>query len=147
MNKLKSFLVVAALCFFSKSYGQLGVSYHQSNLPFVGINYEVGTRFVPEVRLGTDSFTSDLSLEAVANYKILSQIDYDFYAGLGGRAGDYEGLVIPVGLNFYPFEEKNFGFHIELASIIGESNLVRGSWGIRYRFGSRKVRYNLNLNE
>ena len=138
MNKLKILLVVAVLFFFSKSYAQVGVSYHQSNLPFAGINYEAGERFLPEIRLGTDSFTSDLSLEAVINYKILARESYDFYAGLGGRIGDYEGLVIPVGVNFYPFAEKNFGFHIEVAPIIGEADLVRGSWGIRYRFGSNE---------
>lgn len=135
MNKLNFILILVILCFFSKSYGQLGVSYHQSNLPFVGINYEAGERFIPEVRLGTDSFMYDLSLEAVINYKFVTRESYDFYAGIGGRITDYEGLVVPVGLNFYPFAEKNFGFHIEVAPILGDSELVRGSWGIRYRFG------------
>lgn len=135
MKKLQLLLVMAAFCFCAKSYGQLGVSYHQSNLPFVGINYEIGDRFVPEVRVGTDYFLSDLSFEAVVNYKFITREDYDFYAGLGGRVAGFSGVVVPVGFNFYPFAEKNFGFHIEVAPIIGESNLVRGSWGIRYRFG------------
>lgn len=134
MKKLKLILIMAVICFFSKSYGQLGVSYHQSNLPFVGINYEIGDHFVPELRLGTDNFMTNLSLEAVVNYKFVTKESYDFYVGVGGRIEDYEGLVVPVGLNFYPFSEKNFGFHIEVAPIVGDSELVRGSWGIRYRF-------------
>lgn len=134
MKKLRIVLILGILCLFSKSYGQLGVSYHQSNLPFVGINYEIGGGFVPELRLGTDSFISSLSLEAVVNYKFVTKENYDFYAGVGGRIQDYPGLVIPVGLNFYPFAEKKFGFHIELAPIVGDSEIMRGSWGIRYRF-------------
>ncbi len=56
------------------------------------------------------------------------------YAGIGGRVGNFEGLVIPVGLNIYPFDKKNFGFQIELAPILTEESLLRGSGGIRYRF-------------
>jgi hypothetical protein len=44
------------------------------------------------------------------------------------------GLVVPLGINIYPLTTKQFGFHIELAPIIGESGVLRGSWGIRYRF-------------
>jgi hypothetical protein len=48
----------------------------------------------------------------------------------------FGGLVIPVGLNIFPFETKSFGFHIELSPIIAfdDEALLRGSWGIRYRF-------------
>jgi hypothetical protein len=42
--------------------------------------------------------------------------------------------VVPIGVNIYPFSNKNFGFHIELAPIIGWDDVLRGSWGIRYRF-------------
>jgi len=56
------------------------------------------------------------------------------YAGLGGRIRILEGIVVPVSLNIYPFENKSFGFQIELAPILRESSLLRGSWGIRYRF-------------
>jgi len=42
--------------------------------------------------------------------------------------------VIPVGLNIYPFENKSFGFQMEIAGLIGEVDILRGSTGIRYRF-------------
>ncbi len=48
--------------------------------------------------------------------------------------GGYTGVVIPVGLNIYPFTNKKFGFHIEAAPVIGEDFILRDSWGIRYRF-------------
>ena len=42
-------------------------------------------------------------------------------------------VVVPIGLNIYPFSSKAFGFQMELAPIIGD-DVLRGSWGIRYRF-------------
>lgn len=38
------------------SYGQFGVSFYQSNLPFVGFSYEFNNKLRPEVRLGTDNY-------------------------------------------------------------------------------------------
>ncbi len=130
----KLLFVVCLSLFASKSYSQLGVGFHHSNMPFIGVNYEIGERFSPELRLGTDQYISDLSVEAVLNYKFITRADYDFYGGLGYRVNAYEGLVVPVGLNFYPFEEKKFGFHIEAAPILFEDAILRGSFGIRYRF-------------
>jgi len=117
------------------SLAQLGLSFHQSNLPFVGVNYEIKNRIRPEVRVGTDAYFENISVEGVVTYDILDKEDYEFYAGLGGRVNDdFVGLVIPIGVNFYPFTEKQFGFHIELSPIVGDDNILRGSWGIRYRF-------------
>jgi len=114
--------------------GQIGVDFHFSNIPFLGINYEIIDRFRPELRIGTDTYFDNISFEGVVTYDILNKTDYELYAGLGARSNDFAGLVIPMGLNFYPFEEKKFGFQIELAPIIGESDILRGSIGIRYKF-------------
>lgn len=138
MNRTKLLFIIALLCFFPKAHSQWGISYHQSSLPFIGINYEIGNRFAPELRLGTDVYLSNLSLEAIVTYKFIAKEDYDFYGGLGARVQDYAGIVVPIGFNFYPFNEKKFGFHIEMAPIIGEDPILRGSWGIRYRFGNNE---------
>lgn len=131
----KKLLFLAFTIFFvSNSYSQLSVSYHQSNLPFIGIGYDINERLTPELRLGTDQFISNMSLEAVLTYKFIKKEDYDFYGGLGARVNLIEGIVVPVGLNFYPFNEKKFGFHIEAAPIILNADIFRGSFGIRYRF-------------
>ncbi len=131
------FIVVLSIFFISNnSFAQIGVSFHQSNLPFVGISYEINNRFIPELRIGTDNYFEDTSLELAVNYIFKRTESVDVYAGLGGRVGFFEGLVVPVGLNIYPFESKNFGFQIELAPIITEVSLLRGSVGIRYRFGN-----------
>lgn len=133
-------LLVLIFCFvaINTSFAQFGVSVHQSNLPFIGFNYELADRFVPELRLGIDTNLENMSVEAVATYQFINKQDVEVYVGLGGRANNIAGLVVPIGANFFPFASKNFGFHIELAPIVHEgSTIVRGSWGIRYRFKQR----------
>jgi hypothetical protein len=110
------------------------VGYHQSVLSFVGVNYEIKNRFKPELRISTNLFSEDISVEALALYDVINREDYEFYVGVGARSPVDEGIVIPVGLNIYPLPFKNFGFHIELAAIAGDGGILRGSWGIRYRF-------------
>lgn len=132
---MKKLILLAFFGFISTaSFAQWTVSYHQSNLPFLGVNKQFGERFLPEFRVGTDQFFSDLSLELNANLIIKSTDRFQFYGGLGGRIGDFAGLVIPLGLNIYPFEQKDFGFHIEGAGLLGDQSIFRGSFGIRYRF-------------
>jgi len=121
------------------AFGQFGVDYNQSNLPFVGLSYEFKDKFRPELRIGTDNYFEDISLEGILSYDILNRDNYEFYGGLGFRSQDFNGLVIPIGFNFYPLTDKDFGFQIELAPIIGESSILRGSWGIRYRFRGNKA--------
>lgn len=132
---MKKITVVVLCLFASSAFAQFGVSYHQSNLPFVGFNYEIADRFLPEVRLGMDTHLKNMSFEAVATYQFINKSDVEVYAGLGGRANHNAGLVAPIGIHAFPFSAKNFGFHIEVAPIISEHDpIVRGSWGIRYRF-------------
>ena len=129
------FIVVLSFLFISNnSYTQIGVSYNQSNMPFAGVSYEINNRFLPELRIGTDNYFEDTSLELAINYIFKRNELVNVYAGIGGRVGFFEGLVVPLGLNIYPFENKNFGFQMELAPILRETSLLRGSWGIRYRF-------------
>jgi len=132
MKKFFLFTFFGLLSF--AAFSQTTITFHQSNLPFLGVNYQFGERFIPELRVGTDTYFEDISLELAANYILKKSDRYEFYAGLGGRIGNFAGLVVPVGLNIYPFEEKDFGFHMEGAGIVGENSLFRGSFGIRYRF-------------
>lgn len=135
MKKLITFFLSFAPAI---AFAQFGVNFHQSNLPFIGINYEFADRVRPEFRISTDHYLEDFAPEVVITGDILDKESYEFYAGLGFRAVEFEGIVIPVGFNFYPLTNKNFGLHIELAPIIVMDNdddtLLRGSWGIRYRF-------------
>jgi hypothetical protein len=132
---MKSLFTIALIITPLITFGQFGVSYHQSNLPFAGISYEIKDKLRPEIRFGTDNYFEDISIEGVLTYDILNKEEYEFYGGVGVRSNGFTGLVIPIGLNFYPFTGKNFGFQIELTPIIGDEEILRGSWGIRYRFG------------
>jgi hypothetical protein len=139
---MRAHLIIQVSFFFLVLFGsfqanaQWGVSYHQSALPFVGVNYTFAERFMPELRLGTDRYFEDITLEGTFNYQYVQREEYQLYAGLGllvmeGGAG----VLIPAGLLIYPFENKKFGFHIEATPVIVENNhILRGSWGIRYRF-------------
>ena len=129
--------ILIALFFFgapSFAFAQFGVNFHQSNVPFVGLNFEIKNRFRPELRIGTDNYLEETMLEGVLIYDLAEKEDYEVYVGLGGRVNGFDGLVVPIGVNVYPLTTKQFGFHIELAPIIGEASVLRGSWGIRYQF-------------
>lgn len=132
---MKKFILLAFFGLISTvSFAQWTVSYHQSNLPFLAVNKQLGEKWLPEFRVGTDNYFYDVSLELVVNRVFYRNDRFDFYAGLGGRVQSFPGLVIPVGLNIYPFDQKDFGFHIEGAGLVGSESLFRGSFGIRYRF-------------
>ncbi|PIQ46901.1 MAG: hypothetical protein COW03_17965 [Cytophagales bacterium CG12_big_fil_rev_8_21_14_0_65_40_12] len=129
------------VCFFiligvvRVSKAQVGVSIHQTNIPFVGVNYQIKDNYIAELRLGTDNFFENIGVEGVITRVIKRDEDFQFYGGLGVRLNTFQGLIIPVGLNLYPFENKQFGFHMELAGmIVDEGELLRATWGIRYRF-------------
>ncbi|HZH36892.1 MAG TPA: hypothetical protein VEX65_06445 [Flavisolibacter sp.] len=133
------FLVIISLFVLPLfAFAQFGVNFHQSNLPFVGVNYEFKNKLRTELRIGTDNYFDATTLEGVITYDMVDKDDYEIYAGIGGRVINFEGLVIPIGVNVYPLSTKQFGFHIELAPLIGESSVLRGTWGIRYQFGRGK---------
>lgn len=143
MKKLLFLTVLGTVMVLSqKSYAQFGVSYHQSDLPFVGLNYTINETIMPEFRLGTNNFFQNIAPELIVAYKFYTAENFNAYAGAGARFNVFEGVVIPVGLNIYPFAERRFGFHMELAPIIffeggnilEDGALLRSSWGIRYRF-------------
>jgi hypothetical protein len=131
---MKSLVAFSFLLVPSLSLAQFGLQFHQTNLPFIGFHYEIADRLRPELRIGTDTYFEEISIEGVLTYDFINNEDYEFYGGVGVRANGFVGVVIPVGLNFYPFTVKKFGFHMELAPILGEADILRGSWGIRYRF-------------
>ncbi len=131
---MRLFLTWLMLHLFQSGWAQISVGFHQSNLPFFSIGYEGKSRFVPELRIGLDNFFSSTTLEGVVLYQFVRKDDLTAYGGLGARVVAFEGAVVPFGLNVYPFAAKNFGFHLELAPIIGGDALLRGSGGIRYQF-------------
>ncbi len=135
MKKILLLLLTLGCC-TNLVYGQWGVSVHQSNLPFVGVNYDFTKRISADLRLGTDLDLYNFSPELLGTYDYVNKTDFELYAGLGARANVLGGVVLPIGFRVFPFENKNFGFHIEVSPIfsIEDDAVFRGSWGIRYRF-------------
>ncbi|MCB0629320.1 MAG: hypothetical protein R2824_04090 [Saprospiraceae bacterium] len=132
-----SALVLTLLFVAQNATAQFGVSFHQSRIGFVGINYEAGRHFMAEFRISTDVLFETLALEGIGALRIGRSEEINPYVGLGFRFDPENlgaGILLPIGMNIYPFENKRFGFHLELAPIVGENAIVRGSWGIRYRF-------------
>lgn len=64
----KTVLIVCFGLFSLTAFAQTTVTFHQSNLPFIGVKYQFGERFIPEFRVGTDQFLEDISLELAGNY-------------------------------------------------------------------------------
>lgn len=132
---MRTLIALAFLALPSMASAQLGVAFHQSTLPFISLNYEIKNRVRPEVRIGTDRFLSTGTLEGVVLLDLLQKDDYEVYAGAGVQFRGFDGIVLPAGLNVYPLSSKQFGFHIEMAALFSGPTVLRGSWGIRYRFG------------
>ena len=94
---MKTFIVLLFVLLPTLAFCQIGVNYHQSNLPFFGVKYEIKNKLRPELRIGADNYFENLALEAVVTYDFIEKEDYEFYAGVGGRVNQLEGVVLPVG--------------------------------------------------
>lgn len=153
-QKVLGKIIIIIIMFTTPSiaFGQFGINYNQSKLPFVGLSFEIKDRFKPEVRLGTDNYFENITIESILSYDIINNDEYEFYGGFGVRIlnsntipepleslGFVPDFVISMGFIFYPLASKNFGFQMELAPLIGVSNILRGSLGIRYRFRNEQV--------
>lgn len=137
MNSLQKLsILILLLTFTTAANAQLGVAFHQSTFAsFVDVNYSIN-RYTPSLRIGTDNYLESVHLEPVLTYNIIQKEDFSFYAGTGVWIDEnYLGIVFPIGLNVFPFANKQFGFHIELTPLYLEDAFLRGSWGIRYQFG------------
>lgn len=96
--QLKNIFLGLVFIFLSfSSFSQTTITFHQSNLPFLGVNYLFGERFIPEFRVGTDQYLDDISVELVANYIFKKTDRFEFYGGLGPRIGSFSSVVIPLG--------------------------------------------------
>lgn len=132
MRKTNLFLLFTI--FSLTASAQFGVSYHASALSFAGVNYTYKSAITGELRLSTDINADDAYYEFVGVYNLSrKKEEYDTYIGLGGNTSNDGSLVIPLGINVYPFEQKAFGFHTEVSYFFGEE-IIRGTLGFRYRF-------------
>jgi hypothetical protein len=75
-------------------------------------------------------------------YSVLTWPSKEFhriYLGFGGNVNYFTGFVMPVGVQFTPFEkfDRFSSLHIELEptlDLAAEDCNYQASWGLRYRF-------------
>lgn len=125
----------------NRGFSQMSISYYSSSLSKIGLGYNFNDRFWSEFRLYSNTIADNITPELVLCYNIVKKDKHNIYVGFGGNANFYTGLVVPIGVQFSPFEKLDrFSFHIELQpSIDFETDFIlQSSWGLRYRFGKDK---------
>jgi len=121
----------------NKVYSQMSVAYYASSFSKVGLSYYFSERVRAELRVYSNTSFEDLTPELVFCYNFVNAERYNIYAGAGVVANYYNGIVIPFGVQFTPFEKNDkFSLHIELQPTFDfdYSPLLQSSWGIKYRF-------------
>jgi hypothetical protein len=119
-------------------FSQLSVSYYFSNLSKIGLAYDFGPRFWTEMRLYSDTDIANITPELVFCFNVVNREQHKIYLGLGANVNYFTGFVLPLGVQFSPFEKFNrFSLHIELEPTIDfgtEDLIIQSSAGIRYKF-------------
>lgn len=126
----------------NQSYGQISISYQYSSLNKLGVAYNFSQRFWAVLKIYSNTYIGDLTPEMTLMYNVSVKENHEIYAGIGGVANYITGIVLPVGLQFRPFENfRRFSFQIELEPTLDTQNedlLIQSSAGIRYTFGKNR---------
>ena len=141
MNKFKITFLAAILFTISQldGFSQLSISYYSSTISKIGLGYNFQGRVWTELRIysytSVDYFTPELAL----CYNFVKKENYNAYFGLGANTNYFKGIILPLGVQFTPFEKANhFSLHIEFSPDLDfkrDDIIIQSSWGIRYRFG------------
>jgi hypothetical protein len=138
-KKLRFVVLVTMLAIIPLSVSsQLSVSYYSSSLAKIGMAYDFTPRFWSELRLYSDTDISNITPELVFCFNIANKEQHRIYLGLGGNINYFTGFVMPIGVQFTPFEKfDRFSLHIEFEPMLDlgvEDLILQASWGIRYKF-------------
>jgi hypothetical protein len=143
MKKKASVLILFVLLSYlnNKGFSQMSISYYSSSLSKIGLGYNINERWWSELRLYSNTTVENITPELVLLYTIVKKDKHTIYVGLGGNVNFFNGLVVPIGVQFSPLEKLDkFAFHIEFQPTIDfeSSMILQSSWGLRYRFGKDK---------
>jgi hypothetical protein len=126
------------------AFSQMSISYYSSNLSKIGLGVDFSPRIWAELRLYSDTDISDITPELVFCYNLVRKEYHTIYLGFGGNINYFTGFVLPLGIQFTPFEKLDrFSFHIEVEPTLDfnvEDIIIQSSWGLRYRFPKQKIR-------
>lgn len=127
------FLIVSS--FALNGFSQLSVSYYSVGSK-VGVAYNFNPKLWAELRLFSNADISEITPQLVGCYNFVQKERFNVYVGIGGMINSENGVVVPLGVQFTPFEKFNhFSLHIELDPVISDyGSYYTTSWGLRYRF-------------
>ena len=142
---MKKILVTALFTILSyNAFSQIGVTVNtemESTIDYRINSLRLGATFDPSV----DNWAMVMP---TIKYEIMQKEDYNLHAGITLVNLDHISSVrIPLGLDFTPFENKNFGLSMEVYGSYGteyewdlpdgydDRFFVRGTVGFSYRFG------------
>ncbi len=141
MKSLKmSIFTIIAILFALNSFSQFSISYYNSSMSKVGVAYDFDSKLWTELRLYGNTWSQNITPEAVLCYNLKETENHNIYIGLGANVNYFSGVVLPVGVQFSPFGNfDKFSLHIEIQPTFDISNdlILQSSWGLRYRFGSK----------
>lgn len=125
--------------FCSGAFAQVSVSAYSSSSVKVGVAYNFSEKLWGEARLCGNQDIDDFVSELVLCYNFVKKEQHAIYLGAGALIADGSGIVIPVGVQFTPFEKfDKFSLHIEAEPVIDLGNngnsAIQAAWGLRYKF-------------
>lgn len=131
--------IIGLLSLSNYGYGQFSLSYQYSSLNKIGVGYNFSQRIWTELRIYSNTNLDNLTPELAILYNVSRKERHEIYVGIGGVANYFNGLVVPMGLQFRPFENfKRFSLQIEFSPLIDFDRsdvLFQSSAGLRYTFG------------
>jgi len=135
--RVMAFAGMLAIIPFSAA-SQLSVSYYSSSLSKIGLAYDFSPRLWSELRLYSNTNIGNITPELVFCINVASREYHKIYLGLGANVNYFTGFVMPIGVQFTPFEKfDRFSLHIELEPTLdfsSEDVIIQSSCGIRYKF-------------
>lgn len=136
---LKLSFILFMVISIHEARSQVSVSYFgNATNSKIGVAYDFNESLWTELRLYSGTSLSNITAEAMLNYNFLRREKYTGYFGGGVVVNSLNGIVVPVGTSFTPFESlDNFSFHIELQPMYEldyDDIFINGFGGIRYKF-------------
>jgi hypothetical protein len=145
MNRFKKFSLTISLLilFCNQGFSQLSASFNYSSIPKIGIGYQFSSRIWTELRVISNTRDEDFSPELIIVGNIIKKDRHNIYLGLGASINDFSGIVLPIGLEFYPIESfDRFSLRIEFeptyTAFDTQELFLMSSFGVKYRFGGNK---------
>jgi hypothetical protein len=131
--------IIGMLSLSNHVFGQLSASYQYSSLNKIGLGYNFSNKVWTELRIYSNTFLNDFTPEIALFYNVSMKARHEIYVGIGGTINYFNGVVVPIGLQFRPIDNfKRFSIQIEFEPIIDfdrQDIIFQSSAGIRYTFG------------